>query len=163
MLEINQSGYFPYTPATNLLYGLAESLDMLREEGLQAVFARHRRWAEAVRGAITSWGLPIQCADPALYSPVSTGVVLPAGIDADAVRATIHQRFDLSLGMGLGKVKGRVFRIGHLGYSNDLTMIAALSACEMGLTLAGVELAGSGVASALQYFAAHPGPHAALA
>ncbi|HLK70561.1 MAG TPA: aminotransferase class V-fold PLP-dependent enzyme [Steroidobacteraceae bacterium] len=163
MLEINQSGYFPYTPATNLLYGLAESLDMLREEGLQAVFARHRRWAEAVRRAITSWGLPIQCADPALYSPVSTGVVLPAGIDADAVRATIHQRFDLSLGMGLGKVKGRVFRIGHLGYSNDLTVIAALSACEMGLSLAGIELSGSGVASALQYFAAHPGPHAALA
>jgi alanine-glyoxylate transaminase/serine-glyoxylate transaminase/serine-pyruvate transaminase len=156
MIEVNQTGYFPYTPNTNLLYGLAEVLEMLQEEGLDAVFARHRRWGEAVRGAVDAWGLPILCADPKLYSPVSTAVVLPAQTDADAVRTEIHKRFNLSLGMGLGKVRGRAFRIGHLGSSNDLTLIAALAGCEMGLKVAGVKLAGSGVAFALDYFAAHP-------
>jgi alanine-glyoxylate transaminase/serine-glyoxylate transaminase/serine-pyruvate transaminase len=156
MIEINQTGYFPYTPNTNLLYGLAEALQMLQEEGLEAVFARHRRWGEAVRGAIDAWGLPILCADPELYSPVSTAVILPERLNADTVRADILERFDLSLGMGLGKVRGRVFRIGHLGNSNDLTLIAALAGCEMGLKLAGVRLAASGVAFALEYFAAHP-------
>lgn len=160
MLEFNGSGYFPYTPNTNLLYGLAEAIDMLLEEGLPAVFARHRRWAEGVRAAVQAWGLEIQCADPAVYSPVLTGVILPEGVDADRVRQTIHQRFDLSLGTGLGKVKGRMFRIGHLGDSNDLTLVATLAGCEMGLQLAGVKLAGSGVQAAMAYFAGHPLPPA---
>ena len=156
MLEINQTGYFPYTPATNLLYGLSEALDMLKEEGLEKVFARHRRWSEGVRGAVGAWGLPIQCADEELHSPILTGVIVPASVDADALRKTILEKFDLSLGAGLGKVKGRMFRIGHLGNSNDLTLLATLAGCEMGLKLAGVNLAGSGVNSAMDYFADHP-------
>jgi alanine-glyoxylate transaminase/serine-glyoxylate transaminase/serine-pyruvate transaminase len=155
MLDINQTGYFPSTPNTNLLYGLHEALDMLQAEGLDAVFARHQRWGAGVRAAVRAWGLPIQCADEALHSPVLTGVVLPAGVDADALRKLILQRFDLSLGMGLGKLKGRMFRIGHLGDSNDLTLLAALAGCEMGLKLAGVPLAGSGVQAAMDHFAAH--------
>ena len=155
MLDINQTGYFPSTPNTNLLYGLHEALDMLQEEGLDAVFARHQRWAAGVRAGVRAWGLPIQCADEALHSPVLTGVVLPAGVDADALRKLILQRFDLSLGMGLGKLKGRMFRIGHLGDSNDLTLLAALAGCEMGMQLAGVQLAGSGVQAAMQHFAGH--------
>ena len=156
MLEMNRSGYFPYTPSTNLLYGLSEALDMLQENGLPAVFARHQRWAAGVRAAVRAWGLEIQCNDPAVYSPVLTGVVLPEGVDADAVRKLIHERFDLSLGTGLGQVKGRMFRIGHLGDCNDLTLMAALCGCEMGLKLSGVALAGSGVTAAMDYFAAHP-------
>jgi alanine-glyoxylate transaminase/serine-glyoxylate transaminase/serine-pyruvate transaminase len=108
-----------------------------------------------VRGAVEAWGLPIQCADPALHSPVLTGVILPAAVDADAVRADILKRFDMSLGAGLGKLKGRMFRIGHLGDSNDLTLLAALAGCEMGLKLAGIPLAGSGVQAAMDYFATH--------
>jgi alanine-glyoxylate transaminase/serine-glyoxylate transaminase/serine-pyruvate transaminase len=155
IVAMNKDGYWPYTPNTNLLYGLNESLDMLLGEGLSNVFARHRRWGEGVRAAVRAWGLPIQCADPNVASPVLTGVIMPAGVDADAVRALIHRRFDLSLGTGLGKVKGRMFRIGHLGDSNDLTLLATLAGCEMGLKLAGVALAGSGVAAAMEYFAAH--------
>src|SRR3954470_15892491 len=148
MVDMNKTGYFPYTPNTNLLYGLAEACDMLLDPqhgGLDAVFARHKRWAEGVRGAVKAWGLEIQCADPSVYSPVLTGVITPEGIDADAVRKTIYERFDLSLGTGLGKVKGRMFRIGHLGDTNDLTLLATMAGCEMGLKLAGVKLAGSGV------------------
>ncbi|HVZ27749.1 MAG TPA: aminotransferase class V-fold PLP-dependent enzyme [Rhizomicrobium sp.] len=156
MIEMNKSGYFPYTPSTNLLYGLSEALDMLNEEGLENVFARHRRWSDGVRGAVDAWGLPIQCADRQLYSPILTGVIVPAGVDADQLRKTILERFDLSLGAGLGKVKGRMFRIGHLGNSNDLTLLATLAGCEMGLKLAGVNLKGSGVESAMSYFADHP-------
>ncbi len=158
IVAMNQGGYWPYTPSTNLLYGLHEALDMILGQGLDAVFARHRRWAEGVRTAVRAWGLPIQCADPAVYSPVLTGVVTPAGVDADGLRQLIHQRFDLSLGTGLGKVKGRMFRIGHLGDCNDLTLMAALSGVEMGLRLAGVALAGSGVAAAMEFFAGHPAP-----
>jgi alanine-glyoxylate transaminase/serine-glyoxylate transaminase/serine-pyruvate transaminase len=153
IVEMNKTGYWPYTPSTNLLYGLHESLDMLLTEGLDAVFARHQRWAAGVRAAVAAWGLPTQCADAALHSPVLTGVVTPPGIDADALRRLIHQRFDLSLGTGLGKVKGRMFRIGHLGDSNDLTLIATVCGCEMGLKLAGVPLAGSGVQAAMNHFA----------
>ena len=156
MLEMNRSGYFPYTPSTNLLYGLSEALDMLLDQGLPVVLARHQRWAAGVRAAVQAWGLAIQCSDPAVYSPVLTGVVTPPGIDADAVRQTIHQRFDLSLGTGLGKLKGRMFRIGHLGDSNDLTLLATLAGCEMGLKLAGVALAGSGVLAAMDHFSAQP-------
>ncbi len=158
IVEMTQGGYWPYTPNTNLLYGLSEALDMLLEQGLPAVFARHRRWAEGVRGAVRAWGLPVQCADPALCAPVLTGVVTPAGVDADALRQLIHARFDLSLGTGLGKVKGRMFRIGHLGDCNDLTLMAALAGVEMGFRLFGVPTAGSGVAAAMEYFASHPQP-----
>ncbi len=157
IIEMNKGGYWPTTPNTNLLYGLHESMAMLQAEGLDNVFARHRRWAEGVRAAVNAWGLAIQCADPSVYSPVLTGVMMPSGVDADAVRKLIHQRFDLSLGMGLGKVKGRMFRIGHLGDSNDLTLIAALAGCEMGLTLAGVKLAGSGVQAAMAHFGKQAG------
>lgn len=156
MIESNASGYFPYTPNTNLLYGLYEALEMLKDEGLEKVFARHRRWAAGVRGAVNAWGLPIQCADEDLYSPVLTGVILPKGVDADAVRKDILKRFDMSLGAGLGKLKGRMFRIGHLGNSNDLTLMGTLAGCEMGLKLAGVNLAGSGTDAAMEYFSAHP-------
>ena len=155
IIEMNKTGYWPSTPNTNLLYALSEACDMLLEHGLDAVFARHQRWAEGVRGAVKAWGLQIQCADPAVYSPVLTGVMTPEGIDADAVRKIIYERFDCSLGTGLGKVKGKMFRIGHLGDCNDLTLMAALAGCEMGLKLAGVKLAGSGVQAAMDYFASH--------
>jgi alanine-glyoxylate transaminase/serine-glyoxylate transaminase/serine-pyruvate transaminase len=162
IVEMNKGGYWPYTPNTNLLYGLHESLDMLLGQGLEVVFARHQRWAEGVRKAVRAWGLPIQCADPALVSPVLTGVVTPEGLDADALRRLIHERFDLSLGTGLGRIKGRMFRIGHLGDCNDLTLMAALSGVEMGLKLAGVGLAGSGVAAAMDHYAAHPAPQVSV-
>ena len=160
IVEMNKGGYWPYTPNTNLLYGLSESLDMLLGEGLDQVFARHQRWGRGVRAAVEAWGLPIQCADAKVYSPVLTGVLLPEGVDADAVRRLVYERFDCSLGTGLGKLKGRMFRIGHLGDSNDLTLLATLAGCEMGLKLAGVELAGSGVQAAMDYFANHPAPAA---
>ncbi|NRF70414.1 aminotransferase class V-fold PLP-dependent enzyme [Aquincola sp. S2] len=160
IVEMNKSGYWPYTPNTNLLYGLSESLDMLLGEGLDRVFQRHQRWAAGVRAAVRAWGLPIQCADPALHSPVLTGVITPQGLDADALRKSIHERFDLSLGTGLGKLKGRMFRIGHLGDSNDLTLIATVAGCEMGLQLAGVPLQGSGVQAAMEHFAKQPLPAA---
>jgi alanine-glyoxylate transaminase/serine-glyoxylate transaminase/serine-pyruvate transaminase len=159
IVEMNKTGYWPYTPNTNLLYGLSEACDMIldpRHGGLDAVFARHERWAEGVRAAVRAWGLQIQCADAAVYSPVLTGVIMPEGVDADAVRKIIYDRFDCSLGMGLGRVKGRMFRIGHLGDCNDLTLVGALGGCEMGLKLAGVKLQGSGVQAAMDYFAGHP-------
>ena len=157
IVEMNKTGYWPYTPSTNLLYGLHEALDMLLEQGLPTVFARHQRWAAGVRAAVTAWGLPIQCADPAVYSPVLTGVVTPVGVDADAVRKLIHTRYDMSLGTGLGKVKGRMFRIGHLGDCNDLTLVATVAGCEMGLKQAGVKLAGSGVQALMEVFSAPQG------
>ncbi len=164
IIEMNKTGYFPYTPSTNLLYGLSEACDMLLADGagngLNATFARHQRWAEGVRAAVTAWGLPIQCGDPAVYSPVLTGVIMPEGVDADAVRKLIYERFDCSLGTGLGKVKGRMFRIGHLGDCNDLTLMAALSGCEMGLKLTGIKLAGSGVLAAMDFFSANPAQQA---
>jgi alanine-glyoxylate transaminase/serine-glyoxylate transaminase/serine-pyruvate transaminase len=156
IVAMNPSGYWPYTPNTNLLYGLSESLDMILEQGLPVIFERHQRWAAGVRAAVRAWGLPMQCADERVHSPVLTGVVTPQGVDADAIRKPIHDRFDLSLGTGLGKVKGRMFRIGHLGDCNDLTLMAALTGVEMGLKLAGVPLAGSGVAAAMDHFAAAP-------
>lgn len=156
ILELNRSGYWPYTPNTNLLYGLNEALDMLLGEGLDHVFARHQRWAAGVRKAVETWGLEVQCQEPSVYSPVLTGVVMPEGVDADEVRSLIYRRFDLSLGTGLGKAKGKMFRIGHLGDCNDLTLIATLGGCEAGLKMSGVSLKGSGVLAALDYFAAKP-------
>ncbi|WER48794.1 aminotransferase class V-fold PLP-dependent enzyme [Cupriavidus sp. WKF15] len=158
IIAMNQTGYWPYTPSTNLLYGLSEALDMILEEGLDNVFARHQRLAEACRRAVRAWGLEIQCADPSVYSPVLTGVMMPDGIDADAVRRVIYDRFNMSLGAALGKMKGRMFRIGHLGDCNDLTLMATLAGCEMGLKLSGVPVAASGVAAAMDYLAAHASP-----
>ncbi len=156
IVEMNKDGYWPYTPNTNLLYALSEALDMILGEGLDNVFARHQRWASGVRAAVNAWGLPIQCADPTVYSPVLTGVITPEGVDADEVRRLIHSRFDLSLGTGLGKLKGRMFRMGHLGDSNDLTLIAMVAGVEMGLKLSGVKLADSGVQAAMNHFSSHP-------
>ena len=160
ILEANRTGYWPYTPSTNLLYGLNEALDMLLEEGLDNVFARHQRWAAGVRAAVNAWGLEVQCQDPDVYSPVLTGVIMPEGVDADEVRNLIYRRFDLSLGMGLGKARGRMFRIGHLGDCNDLTLMATLAGCEMGMKLSGVSLAASGVEAAMRYFAENAPAHA---
>ncbi|WP_353152526.1 aminotransferase class V-fold PLP-dependent enzyme [Herminiimonas fonticola] len=153
IIEMNKTGYWPYTPNTNLLYGLHEALDMILDEGLDNVFARHQRLATACRAAVTAWGLEVQCADPAVYSPILTGVMTPEGIDADVVRKTIYERFNMSLGTGLGKMKGRMFRIGHLGEANDLSLMATLAGCEMGLKLAGIKLAGSGVTAAMDFLA----------
>ena len=130
MLAANESGFFPYTPATNLLFGLNESLSMLREEGLAAVFARHARHAEAARQAVRAWSLEILCANPEEYSSSLTAVLLPPGQDADRLRKIILERFNLSLGNGLGKLQGRVFRIGHLGDFNDLMLAGALCGIE---------------------------------
>ncbi|MBL8837619.1 MAG: aminotransferase class V-fold PLP-dependent enzyme [Alphaproteobacteria bacterium] len=151
MLGPNATGYFPYTPGTNLLYGLAEAIAMLEEEGLDAVFRRHARHGEATRRAVRAWGLDILAADPAEYSGVLTAVVMPDGHDADALRAVILDHFDMSLGAGLGKVKGRIFRIGHLGDFNDLMLMGTLAGVEMGLTLAKVPSRAGGVAAAMAY------------
>ena len=159
MLGPNQSGYFPYTPATNLLYGLREALRMLAEEGLDNVFARHARHGEATRRAVRAWGLEILCINPEEYSNALTAVLLPAGHDADKVRDIILERFDMSLGAGLGKMKGRIFRIGHLGDFNDLTLAGTLCGVEMGLQLAGVPIEAAGVQAALEYLA-HAGAQA---
>jgi len=151
MIRDNRSGFFPYTPATNLLYGLRESLQMLFEEGLERVFSRHLRHAEAARRAVRAWGLEILCLNPEEYSPTLTTVVMPEGHDADTLRMIILERFDLSLGTGLGKVKGRVFRIGHLGDFNDLMLAGTLCGVEMGLALAGIPFSKGGVAAALDF------------
>jgi alanine-glyoxylate transaminase/serine-glyoxylate transaminase/serine-pyruvate transaminase len=154
MIANGKSGYFPYTPATNLLYGLRESLAMLLdEEGLDNVFARHQRHAEATRRAVRAWGLEVLALDPREYSASLTAVMLPSGHDADRVRAVILEAFDMSLGTGLGKLAGKVFRIGHLGDFNDLTLAGTLAGVEMGLALAGVPVKKEGVQAALGYLA----------
>jgi alanine-glyoxylate transaminase / serine-glyoxylate transaminase / serine-pyruvate transaminase len=153
MLAHNKNGFFPYTPATNLLYGLREAIDMLNEEGLANVFARHDRHAEATRRAVRAWGLEILCADPAEYSSALTAVMMPAGHDADNLRALILRHFDMSLGMGLNKLQGKVFRIGHLGDFNDLTLMGTLAGVEMGLSLAKVPHKTGGVDAAMGYLA----------
>ncbi len=150
-LALNRQGYFPSTPATNLLYGLHEALAMLREEGLPAVFARHARHAEATRRAVRGWGLDVLCRNPAEYSGSLTAVPMPDGHDADAFRRTVLARFDLSLGTGLGKLAGRVFRIGHLGFFNDLMLCGTLCGVEMGMALAGVPHRKNGVGEALDW------------
>jgi alanine-glyoxylate transaminase/serine-glyoxylate transaminase/serine-pyruvate transaminase len=153
MLASNRTGYFPYTPATNMLYGLDEALHMLREEGLDNVFARHARHAEATRHAVKAWGLEILCADPSEYSNTLTAVVMPSGHDADRLRDIILERFDLSLGAGLTKLKGKVFRIGHLGDLNDLTLLGTLAGVEMGLACAAVPHRPAGVRAAMDHLA----------
>jgi alanine-glyoxylate transaminase / serine-glyoxylate transaminase / serine-pyruvate transaminase len=151
MLASNETGFFPYTPATNMLYGLREAIAMLHEEGLDNVFARHARHGEATRRAVAAWGLTLQCSNPADYSPILTTVQVPAGHDADHLRAVILKHFDMSLGMGLARLKGKVFRIGHLGDCNDLSLMAALTGVEMGLALAGIPHKKGGVDAAMQY------------
>jgi alanine-glyoxylate transaminase/serine-glyoxylate transaminase/serine-pyruvate transaminase len=147
----NGAGNLPYTPACNLFFGLKEALDMVAEEGLEAIFARHARHAEATRRAVRAWGLETVCAEPSEYSPSVTAVFVPEGHSADGLRKTILERFNMSLGAGLGKLADRVFRIGHLGDFNDLTLAGTLSGVEMGLTLAKVPHRAGGVLSALGY------------
>ena len=153
MLEPNQQGYFPYTPSTNLLYGLDEALNMLHAEGMDAVIQRHGRLAHATRLAVEAWGLENLCLNADEYSNSTTAVVLPEGHDADSLRAIILERFNMSLGMGLGKVKGRVFRIWHLGDFNDLMLAGTLGGVEMGLGLADVPHKKGGVTAAMEYLA----------
>ncbi|MFD3915964.1 pyridoxal-phosphate-dependent aminotransferase family protein [Streptomyces sp. NPDC058603] len=149
VIEGNRRGFFPYTPATNLLYALEEALRMLDDEGLDAVYARHARHAAATRAAVRGWGLEVLCADEREHSGSLTAVLMPAGHDADKVREVILDRFDMSLGAGLGKLSGRVFRIGHLGHFNDLTLAGTLAGVQMGLELVGVPIDRRGLGDAL--------------
>ena len=151
MLDNNKNGFFPYTPATNLFYGLDEAINMLLEEGLENVFARHKRHAEATRLAVKAWGLEILCKNPEEYSNSLTAVMMPDGHDADALRKVILDNYNMSLGMGLNKVKGKVFRIGHLGDFNDLMLSGTLAGVEMGLAKAGVPFKKGGILAALDY------------
>jgi len=151
MIEANKRGYFPYTPATNLLFGLAEAIDMLNEEGLETVFARHHRHAAATRIAVEAWGLEVQCLVDSEHSPVLTAVRVPDGADADFLRSVILEHCSTSLGNGLSKVQGKVFRIGHLGDINDVTLLGTLSGIEMGLHLAGVSHKTGGAQAALDH------------
>jgi alanine-glyoxylate transaminase/serine-glyoxylate transaminase/serine-pyruvate transaminase len=151
MIASNATGYFPYTPATNMLYALDTALDMLLAEGLENVFARHDRMAEATRRAVRAWGLEVQCEEPRHYSSVLTAVRLPEGHSANALRATIVERFNMSLGNGLGQLNDRVFRIGHLGDISELTLMGTLSGIEMGLRIAGVPHKPEGARAAMDY------------
>jgi alanine-glyoxylate transaminase/serine-glyoxylate transaminase/serine-pyruvate transaminase len=153
MLKANQSGFFPYTPATNLLYALREALEMIEEEGLENIFRRHHRYGDATRAAVRAWGLDILCEEPSEYSNSLTAVVLPDGHNADRLRQIILEKFDMSLGTGLGQLAGKVFRIGHLGAFNDLTLAGTLSGVEMGLGLAGIPHKPGGVQAALNSLA----------
>jgi len=152
MIAFNAKGFFPYTPASTLLYGLKEAIAMLNEEGLDNVFTRHLRLAAACRAAVKGWGLDVLCVDPKVYSPILTGILMPAGHDADNFRKVALENFNISYGAGLGKVAGKVFRIGHLGDCNELTLMAALCATEMSLKLAGVPHKAGGVAAAMTSF-----------
>jgi alanine-glyoxylate transaminase/serine-glyoxylate transaminase/serine-pyruvate transaminase len=157
MLGANASGFFPYTPATNLLYGLREAIHMLEEEGLSNVFARHDRHAEATRRAVRAWNLEVLCQDPAEYSSSLTAVMMPAGHDADRFRKIVLENFDMSLGQGLSKLSGKIFRIGHLGDFNDLMLMGTLAGVEMGLALAAVPHKQGGVLAAMDHLAAQAG------
>jgi alanine-glyoxylate transaminase/serine-glyoxylate transaminase/serine-pyruvate transaminase len=156
MLKPNRSGFFPYTPATNMLWGLREAIQMLHEEGLSNVFRRHDRHAEATRAAVHAWGLQLWCQEPKEYSSSLTAVLVPAGHNADKLRATILEHFDMSLGTGLSKLAGKVFRIGHLGHFNDLMLAGTLSGVEMGLKLASVPHQPGGITAALASLTASP-------
>jgi len=154
MLEDNARGYFPYTPGTNLLYGLDEALNLLHAEGIDNVIARHARLAEATRIAVSAWGLENLCLNPAEYSNSLTAVMVPEGSDADALRKIILERFNMSLGTGLGKLQGLVFRIGHLGDYNELMLAGTLSGVEMGLALADIPHHRGGVSAAMKFLSA---------
>src|SRR3954454_5849632 len=166
IINFNKLGTFPYTPACNLLMGLNEALKMLEEEGHDNVFARHRRHSQATRAAVKAWGLDTQCADPQAHSPALTGVVMPEGHDADQFRKAVLETFDMSLGTGLNKIKGKVFRIGHLGHFNDLMLMGTLAGVEMGLDLAKVPHRAGGVQAAMEVLKGRdvvPMPKAAVA
>jgi alanine-glyoxylate transaminase/serine-glyoxylate transaminase/serine-pyruvate transaminase len=164
ILEANRAGFWPYTSATNLLYGLREAISMLHEEGLENVFARHDRFAEATRRAVRGWGLEIMCRDPKYYSPTITGVMMPEGHDADAFRSVALDTFNISYGTSFGRYTGKMFRIGHLGDINDLTLIGALGGTEMALSLAGVPHRKGGTQAAMDYLvSAAAGPARAAA
>jgi alanine-glyoxylate transaminase/serine-glyoxylate transaminase/serine-pyruvate transaminase len=153
MLPANANGFFPYTPATNLLYGLREAIHMLEEEGLANVFARHDRHAEATRRAVRAWGLEVLCQVPEEYSSSLTAVLMPPGQDADRFRAVVLEHFDMSLGQGLSKLSGKIFRIGHLGDFNDLSLMGTLAGVEMGLDIAAVPFRKGGAQAAMDYLA----------
>ena len=155
MLAMNKNGFFPYTPATNLLYGLDTAIEMLLDEGLARVFARHARHAEATRRAVKGWGLEVLCQDPDQHSGSLTAVLLPDGQDADQFRKVVLDHFNMSLGAGLGKVAGKVFRIGHLGDFNDLMLLGTLGGVEMGLDIAGVPHERAGVRAAMDFLSGH--------
>jgi alanine-glyoxylate transaminase/serine-glyoxylate transaminase/serine-pyruvate transaminase len=161
MIRDNAAGFFTTTPATNLLYGLREAVQMLMDEGLANVFARHQRFGEATRRAVAAWGLEVLCATPEEYSPALTAVVMPAGHDADAFRTIVLDRLDMSLGAGLGRLKGKVFRIGHLGDFNDLMLAGTLGGVEMGLAVAGIPFIRGGVTAALECLAGAGGMQSA--
>jgi alanine-glyoxylate transaminase/serine-glyoxylate transaminase/serine-pyruvate transaminase len=152
ILELNKKGFYPYTPASGLLVGLDESLDMLQEEGLESIFKRHDDYSNATRIALNHWGLENYCKDADQYSQSVTAILIPDGHDADQLRATILEKFDMSLGTGLGKLKGKVFRIGHLGDLNELTLLGTLAGVEMGLELCGVPHNKGGVQQAMNFF-----------
>ena len=153
MLKANENFFYPSTPCTNLLYGLRESIKMLEEEGLDNVFARHERFAEATRRAVRAWGLEVLCENPEEYSSVLTAVMMPEGSGADNLRKVILDNFDMSLGNGLGKIADKVFRIGHLGALNELSLIGTLAGVEMGLELGNINHQKGGVAEAMNYLA----------
>jgi len=155
MIQINPSGFFPFTPATNLLFGLRESIQMLMEEGLENVFLRHHRLGEATRQAVRAWELELLCKNPEEYSASLTAVMMPEGYNADAFRKLVLEKFNMSLGNGLGKLAGKVFRIGHLGDFNDLMLAGTLSGIEMGLTLANIPFSKGGVMAAIDYLTHH--------
>jgi len=159
MVDANESGLYPYTPSTGHFFGLKEAIAMIEEEGLDNVFARHDRLAEAARRAARGWGLEVLCADPRAYASALTAIVMPEGVNADAVRGVILDRFDVSLGAGLGKVAGKVFRVGHLGWINDLMLVGALAGVEMGLAAAGVKHKSGGVQAAMDYLAGNASFH----
>ncbi len=159
MLASNANGFFPYTPATHLLFGLREALAMLREEGLPRVFARHVRLAGATRAAVRAWGLETACQREDEHSPVVTAVMLPAGHDEQAFRTLVRERFNMSLGMGLGRLRGHAFRVGHLGDFNELMLMGTLCGIEMGLALAGIPFARGGVGAALEELSRAPLRH----
>jgi alanine-glyoxylate transaminase/serine-glyoxylate transaminase/serine-pyruvate transaminase len=163
MLTNNANGFFPYTPATGLLYGLDEAIEMLNEEGLENVFARHERLAETTRRAVQAWGLEVWCRDPKYYSPAVTTIAMPEGHNSDAFRALVLERFNMALGSGLNKLAGKAFRIGHLGYTNELTLLGALTGVEMGLELAGIPHRKGGVAAAMEYVSSIGRPETAKA
>jgi alanine-glyoxylate transaminase/serine-glyoxylate transaminase/serine-pyruvate transaminase len=150
IIKQNEAGFFPYTPPTNLFYGLREALLMLEEEGLSNIFSRHARHAEATRAAVRAWGLELVCEDPREYSSSMTAIFVPEGHDADRLRQIILERYNMSLGVGLSKLSGRVFRIGHLGSFNDLMLMGTLSGVEMGLRLAGIPHRSGGIMAAIE-------------
>ena len=163
MLNMNESGFFPYTPATGLLYGLAEAIALINEEGLENVLARHLRLAEATRTAVRNWGLELNCRDPRYYSPAVTTVLVPEGHNADQFRKVVLETFNMSLGTGLNKLAGKAFRIGHLGDTNELTIMAALTGIEMGLSICAIPHKKGGVDAAMGYLAHEMKPPKAVA